>query len=173
MTQDEVCAIIAPTAACAGWRTGIGPERLLNAVANVADELIAGGVRVFLTGLDEGAGLVCAGAVATRRRRDPHIELMAVMPYRDYINDWPPALRDHCAGLTVDFSGIGWVDAVQKPGSFTWRDTLLMDQAGTVLAVYDGSTGNPADFAVRYALRARRRVIRLDPYNGKVERFQV
>lgn len=150
---------------------GLRPERIQQALADQIGRLYAGGCRRFITGMCIGVDLWAAQAVLRLQQMHPEVSLSAVIPFEGQENRWTMAqqqeyrrIRERCTDETVLFSPRE--AAEDAAACYRERNRYMVDQAGTVLAVFsfdaaDTRSGTAA--TVRYARKRMRRIVYIHP----------
>ena len=150
---------------------GLRPEQVQQALAGQIERLYAEGCRRFITGMCVGVDLWAAQAVLRLQQLHPEVKLSAVIPFEGQESRWTVAqqreyrrIRERCTDETVLFSPRE--AAGDAAACYRGRNRYMVDQAGTVLAVFsfamaDTRSGTAA--TVRYARQRMRRVIYIHP----------
>jgi uncharacterized phage-like protein YoqJ len=98
------------------------------------------------------------------------IPMVAVLAFKGQENKWPEEAQFHYWRLVHQAKH---VITVCEPGYAAWklqrRNERLVDETdgGTVIAVWDGSTGGTAN-CVQYAAACQNRIIRLNPKDALI-----
>ena len=122
-------------------------KRLLDeAVAQAAER----GFRTFLCGMALGCDTYFAEAVLKRRDADPSLRLEAVLPCPDQTDRWPEADRRRYETLLMRCDSLTVLEDAYSDGCMLRRNRAMVDRAGLLITVYDGSGGGTGS-TIQYA----------------------
>lgn len=122
-------------------------KRLLDeAVAQAAER----GFRTFLCGMALGCDTYFAEAVLKRRDADPSLRLEAVLPCPEQTDRWPEADRRRYEALLMRCDGLTVMEDAYSDGCMLRRNRAMVDRAGLLITVYDGSSGGTGS-TIQYA----------------------
>ncbi len=115
------------------------------------------------TGMALGIDQLAALAVIDLNRDGAGIRLNAAIPCRGHSSRWPERSRNlYDAILSKCDEKVLVTDAPYQAWMMQKRNEYMVDHAGMVIAVWDGSTGGTKN-CVDYALKKHVPVLRLDP----------
>lgn len=142
---------------------------LISGIKNQVAKLTAEGITDYYSGMAEGVDLWAASAVLELKESNPTVRLHCIVPYRAQPDKWGAdtqttyreiiAKADETRKLSRDYYDRCLLD----------RNRYTVDQAGTLLAVYNGEYRGGTAATIRYARKLDRRIIVLDPATGKVK----
>lgn len=146
---------------------------LKNALKKEIQALYDSGVRYFQTGMAMGVDMLCAEIVLELREICPEMALIAVMPCRNQTKQWDDFNKSRHSRILSECDGTIYVTNDEyKGGCMIKRNRWLVDNAGTVLAVFDGKRGGTMN-TIHYADSIGRKIIVIDPYRFvRIELFQ-
>ena len=122
-------------------------KRLLDeAVAQAAER----GFRTFLCGMALGCDTYFAEAVLKRRDAEPSLRLEAVLPCPEQTDHWPEADRRRYEALLMRCDGLTVLEDAYSDGCMLRRNRAMVDRAGLLITVYDGSGGGTGS-TIQYA----------------------
>ena len=122
-------------------------KRLLDeAVAQAAER----GFRTFLCGMALGCDTYFAEAVVKRRETEPSLRLEAVLPCPEQTDRWPEADRRRYEALLMRCDGLTVLEDAYSDGCLLRRNRAMVDRAGLLITVYDGSGGGTGS-TIQYA----------------------
>ena len=150
---------------------GLRPEQVQEALAIQIRRLFEGGCTRFITGMCLGVDLWAAREVLRLRQERPEVSLTAAIPFEGQENRWTMAqqqeyrrIREQCSEEVVLFSPR---EASRNAAAcYRGRNCWMVEQAGTVLAVFSfeaADTRSGTASTVRYARRKLRRVVYIHP----------
>lgn len=145
------------TTCCVTGHREIAADRVEWVKAKLREEVeqaVREGFTIFLSGFAQGADLYFAEAVMEQKVRHPQLILKAAIPYRGRLGSQDPLF---CRCLAACDSVYVQQEAY-SPGCFAARNRALVEQAGRVIAVYDGRRQGGTFFTLRYARRLGRQV---------------
>ena len=135
--------------------------------------LVRQGVTHYLTGLGQGADLWGAEIVLRLQKQYPAVHLTAVLPHPPQADRWRTAQRRRYEALLNQCSEVTCLSGCYASGSTRRRDRWLVDHAGYLLAVYNGSRQGSTAYMVRYAMDQNHSVVIIDPDRLTVARPSV
>ncbi len=144
------------TTCCFTGHRDLAPDHLqavLTGLAAQVDLAIAEGYRTFLCGFAIGMDLAFAELVAQRKRADPSLRLVAILPH-------PKAVPLHtdmgrllaCCDQVIPYA------PTYGPGNFLARDRVMVDRSRRVIGVHDGRTTGGTAYTLAYARKHQRDV---------------
>ena len=149
------------------WRYDETDSRCVALKAVLAEQiskLAEAGVTDFFSGMAEGTDTYCAQIVLDLRRKNPALNLHCVLPCEGQADRWSDSAREgyHMIVARADF--VDYVSRKYYDGCMLARNRRLVDQAGILLAVYNGERRGGTAATVRYARKAGREIIMIDPF---------
>ena len=129
-------------------------EELTGQISKLAEV----GVTDFFSGMAEGTDTYCAQIVLDLRRKNPALNLHCVLPDR-----WSDSARERYHMIVARADFVDYVSRKYYDGCMLARNRRLVDQAGILLAVYNGERRGGTAATVRYAQKAGREIIMIDP----------
>ncbi|MDD3193653.1 MAG: SLOG family protein [Oscillospiraceae bacterium] len=137
--------------------------RIKNAIGRAVSSLVEQGVVTFVSGMAQGVDLWAARAVLRQREQNPALRLLAVQPCADQADRWPWEIRREYEEILAMSDERVCLNASYTPACMMERNRWMVDRAGILLAVYDGSAKGGTAFTVRYAQSKQREIWLLDP----------
>ena len=125
-------------------------------------ELYGEGFTRFLSGMALGVDMLAAEVVLKMRKEHPEVSLACVLPCRDQANRWQEADRLRHQDILLRADAVVCLQESYSRSVMLARDRYLVQHSDCLLAVFNGSPGG-TKYTVDYALRAGRRVVRIDP----------
>lgn len=134
-------------------------EELTEQIAKLAEA----GVTDFFSGMAEGTDIYCAQIVLELRRKNPALNLHCVLPCEGQADRWSDSARERYYTIVKQADFVDYVSRKYYDGCMLARNRRLVDQAGILLAVYNGERRGGTAATVRYARKAGREIIMIDP----------
>ena len=133
-----------------------------DALRAVVRELYGWGFRVFWSGMALGFDLAAAEAVLALRERRPDVTLEAAIPCEEQDRRWTHGLSERYDRLLAECDSRTLVSRAYTPECMMRRNRYMVDNAGTVLAVFNGSPGGTFN-TLRYAVGLGRKIVEIEP----------
>lgn len=134
-------------------------EELTGQISKLAEV----GVTDFFSGMAEGTDTYCAQIVLDLRRKNPALNLHCVLPCEGQADRWSDSARERYRMIVARADFVDYVSRKYYDGCMLARNRRLVDQAGILLAVYNGERRGGTAATVRYAQKAGREIIMIDP----------
>lgn len=128
----------------------------------------ASGVTGFFSGMAMGADLWAALAVLSLRERNPAVKLHCVLPCEGQESKWPLSAQALYQSVLEQADFVEYVSRSYHRDCMLDRNRRLVDSAAVLLAVYNGEQRGGTAATVRYARRAGREIILIDPITRQV-----
>ena len=125
--------------------------------------LAEAGVTDFFSGMAEGTDTYCAQIVLGLRRKNPALNLHCVLPCEGQADSWSDLARERYHAILKQADFVEYVSREYYDGCMLARNRRLVDQAGILLAVYNGERRGGTAATVRYAQKMGREIIMIDP----------
>ena len=122
------------------------------------------GVTDWLSGMAQGVDLWCAQIVLDLRKENPALNLHCVLPCEGQADRWSDSARERYHMIVARADFVDYVSRKYYDGCMLARNRRLVDQAGILLAVYNGERRGGTAATVRYARKAGREIIMIDPF---------
>ena len=120
------------------------------------------GVTDYYSGMADGTDLFAALAVLDLKEICPDIRLHCILPYPGQCDRWPEPARERYHAILDRADEAFTLSRHYYDGCLMARNKHLVDAAGYLLAVYDGTRGGTAA-TIAYARQLGRTVIVIDP----------
>ncbi len=148
------------------WRydeTSEGCVRLKEALAAQIAELVENGVTDFLSGMALGVDMICSELVLAQREKNPALKLHCILPCVDQDVKWSASARERYHSILQRADSIVYVNRGYQKNCMLERDRFLVEWSSCLLAVYNGEPRGGTAATVRYAEKAGRKIILIDP----------
>lgn len=162
---ESSCCFTGHRSAKLPWRGNEADPRcaaLKARIAEAVEGLYDQGVRHFICGMATGCDMYFAEAVAALRERRPGVTLEAAIPCEDQDRRWTHELSERYDGLLAQCDSRTLISRSYTPECMMRRNRYMVDNAGTVLAVFNGSPGGTFN-TLRYAISLGRKIVEIDP----------
>lgn len=134
-------------------------EKLTEQIARLAEA----GVTDFFSGMAEGTDVYWAQIVLDLRKKKPALNLHCVLPCEGQADSWSDSAQERYHTIVGQADFVDYVSRKYYDGCMLARNRRLVDQAGILLAVYNGEQRGGTAATVRYARKAGREIIMIDP----------
>lgn len=119
-------------------------------LAAAVERAAALGCRTFLCGMALGCDTYFAEAVLAYQKRNPSVELIAVVPCADQADRWNQKDRSRYASLLARCGRVQILEPSYSQGCMSRRNRAMVDQSQVLITVFDGAPGGTAG-TVKYA----------------------
>lgn len=137
-------------------------------LARQIEKLAAAGVTDFYTGMALGVDTWAAIAVLDLRKRNPAIKLRCVLPCEGQETKWSTSAQILYKDILGDADSVEYVKRTYDRKCMLERNQRLVDSAALLLAVYNGEKRGGTAATVRYAQKAGREILVIDPITRSV-----
>lgn len=137
-------------------------------LARQIEKLAAAGVTDFYTGMALGVDTWAAIAVLDLRERNPAIKLRCVLPCEGQETKWSTSAQILYKDILGDADSVEYVKRTYDRKCMLERNQRLVDSAALLLAVYNGEKRGGTAATVRYARKAGREILVIDPITRSV-----
>ena len=120
------------------------------------------GVVDFYSGMADGTDVWAAMAVLELKKRRPDIRLHCIIPHPGQCDRWPRAAQERYHAILDKADEVKILSPRYYDGCLIDRNRYLVDAAGYLLAVYDGTGGGTAS-TLAYARQLNREIVIVDP----------
>ena len=160
------CAFTGHRPAKFPWKYGENDPRCVELKAVLArqiEKLAAAGVTDFFTGMALGVDTWAAIAVLDLRERNPAIKFHCVLPCEGQETKWSTSAQVRYRDILREADSVEYVKRTYDRKCMLERNQRLVDSAALLLAVYNGEKRGGTAATVRYAQKAGREIIVIDP----------
>ena len=126
-------------------------------------QLAEQGVTDFLSGMAQGTDLWCAKIVLALQKENPSLKLHCILPCREQTERWKASERETYRCILEQADSIVYVNRHYSKNCMQKRNRFMVDWAGILLAVYNGTCRSGTGMTVRYAQKLGREIIVIDP----------
>lgn len=148
------------------WKYNEEDKRCIELKAVLAQQienLAAAGVTVFFTGMALGVDTWAAMAVLDLREKMPVVKLHCILPCEGQETSWTAAAQLRYKHILDHADSTQYVSRIYHKNCMLERNQRLVDSAAFLLAVYNGERRGGTAATVRYAQKAGREIIIIDP----------
>lgn len=144
---------------------------LKETLTNEIEKLISQGVTDFYSGAAEGVDIWAAKIVIDLREKNPALNVHCILPYRSQEEKWEPPAQRTYKKILEQSDSVTCLSENYYEGCMLDRNRYLVEHAGILLAVYNGSQRSGTGMTVRYAKKLGRRIIIIDSKTRLVAHF--
>ncbi len=137
------------------------------------EKLAAAGMTDFFTGMALGVDTWAAMAVLDLRERNPAIKLHCVLPCEGQETKWSTPAQACYRNILSEADSVEHVKRIYDRKCMLERNQRLVDSAALLLAVYNGEKRGGTAATVRYAQKAGREIIVIDPITRLISHSKV
>ena len=148
--------------------SALGCVLLKEVLAVQISALAEQGVTDFLSGMAQGVDLWCAQIVLDLKKKNPALKLHANLPCEGQESKWSVSAREIYHSILEQADEVVYVGQEYSRGCMLERNRRLVDQAGRLLAVYNGEWRGGTAATLRYARKMGRALIVIDPLTRSV-----
>ena len=130
--------------------------------------LAEAGVTEFLSGMAEGTDVWCAEIVLELRKDNPALKLHCVLPCEEQADYWSTEAQKRYHDVVRQADQITSVNRKYTKSCMLERNHWLVDHAGRLLAVYNGEYRGGTAATIRYAQKAKRKIIIINPVTRQI-----
>ena len=162
----ECCAFTGHRPSKLPWRYDENDKhciKLRAVLVQQIEKLAAAGVTDFYTGMALGVDTWAAMAVLDLRERNTAIKLHCVLPCEGQEVKWTPSAQVRYRHILSEADSVVYVKRLYDKKCMLERNQRLVDSAAFLLAVYNGGKRGGTAATVRYAQKAGREIIVIDP----------
>ena len=102
------------------------------------------------------------------RKENPALRLHCVLPHEGQADKWAPASQELYRSILAQADSVEYVSREYRKNCMLERNRRLVDQAGRLLAVYNGEWRGGTAATLRYARKMGRALIVIDPLTRSV-----
>lgn len=164
--MTRCCAFTGHRPAKLPWKYDEEDKRCVALKAVLAEQiekLAAAGVTSFYTGMALGVDAWASMAVLALRERNPAVKLHCVLPCEGQEIKWEISAQTRYKQILSEADSVEYVSRAYHKSCMLERNQRLVDSAATLLAVYNGEKRGGTAATVRYAQKAGREIIVIDP----------
>ena len=125
--------------------------------------LARAGVTDFFCGMAEGTDCYCAQIVLDLRIKNPALKLHCVLPCKGQADKWNDSAREQYHSILAQADNVEYVNEEYHDKCMLERNQRLVEQAGILLAVYNGEWRGGTAATIRYARKMGREIIAIHP----------
>lgn len=137
--------------------------KLKEVLAAQISRLAALGVTDYFSGMAEGTDLFCSEIVLAQRKDNPALTLHCVLPCEGQADKWSDSAQDRYYRILRRADSVEYVSRKYYDKCMLDRNRRLVENAGVLLAVYNGEWRGGTAATVRYARKLGREIIVIDP----------
>lgn len=132
------------------------------------ETLAAAGVTDFYSGMAQGVDTWAAIAVLTLREKSPLVKLHCVLPCEGQEAPWTIPAQNRYQEILKKADSVEYVSRTYHRACMLERNHRLVDSAALLIAVYNGEKRGGTAATVRYAQKAGRKIICINPQTQSI-----
>lgn len=171
MRVETACAFTGHRPKSFPWKYNETDPRCL-ALKDILAEQIAklaqAGVTDYYSGMALGSDLWCSQIVLNLRQNNPALNLHCILPCEGQECKWSPSAQEQYYTILCQADEVVYVRRAYNPNCMLERNKYMVDRAGILLAVYNGTFRSGTGMTVRYARKMERETIIIDPITGSI-----
>ena len=163
---DSSCAFTGHRPHKFPWRYNEAESRCLALKAALTEQitrLVDAGITDFYSGGADGVDCWASLIVLELRKKNPALRLHMLLPHKRQADKWSDSAQERYHLILKQADSIEYVSHEYYDGCMLDRNHRLVEDAGTLLAVYNGERRGGTAATVRYARKLDRRIIILNP----------
>ncbi len=148
------------------WKYNEDDERciaLKMALAEQITTLADAGVTDFYSGGADGVDCWAALVVLGLRKKNPVLRLHCILPFGGQADKWNQSAQERYHTILKEANSVEYVSHEYYNGCMLDRNHRLVEATDLLLAVYNGERRGGTAATVRYAQKAGRKIIILNP----------
>lgn len=130
--------------------------------------LTEAGVTEFYCGGADGADCWAALTVLALREKNPALQLHCILPHEGQADQWNNSARERYYSILKQADSTEYVSRSYYDGCMIDRNHRLVESAGLLLAVYNGTRRCGTGATVNYARKMGREIIVIDPITLRI-----
>jgi len=157
------------------WKYDEKDERcvaLKTVLTEQIEKLTVDGVTDFYTGMALGVDTWAAMAVLGLRERNPAIKLHCILPCEGQEISWTAPARTRYKNILNEANSVEYVKQIYDEKCMLERNHRLVESAAHLIAVYNGEKRGGTAATVRYAQKAGREIIYINPETRTVFKWE-
>ncbi len=125
-------------------------------------EYTQNGISTFISGMALGWDMLCATAVIELKRKHPEIRLIAVLPFIEQADDFPPSEQAKYRQILDNADQTIVIGNYDKPNqSYHKRNDYLIANATKIIAYHNGKARSGTGSTIRKAIEKGLEVVNL------------
>jgi len=131
--------------------------------------LAEAGITDFFSGGADGTDCWASLIVLSLRENNPALKLHCILPFEGQADKWSCSAQERYRFILNEADSVEYVSHKYYEGCMLDRNHRLVESAGLLLAVYNSERRGGTAATVRYAQKAGRKLIILDPISLKID----
>jgi uncharacterized phage-like protein YoqJ len=125
--------------------------------------LISKGVSTFFSGFCAGVDLWSVSIVMDLKKQHPHIQVHAVIPFKDQPKRWSSEQQNIYNDLLEQCDHVTILHDKFRRGCYFERNRFMVDNSDYLLAVFDGSNKGGTYYTTNYSRTKNKKIIVIHP----------
>ncbi len=144
---------------------------LKTALAEQVTGLADSGITDFFSGGADGVDCWAALIVLSLRKKNPALKLHCILPFEGQADKWGSSAQERYYSILRQVDSVTYVSRKYYDGCMLDRNYKLVKATGLLLAVYNGERRGETAATIRYAQKAGRKIIVLNPLSLEVNYY--
>ena len=132
--------------------------------------LAKAGVTRYYSGGADGTDCWAALIVLALREKNPALTLHCILPHEGQADKWSDSAQERYYSILEQADSVEYVSRAYYDGCMIDRNHRLVESAGLLLAVYNGTRRSGTGSTVNYARKIGREIIVIDPITRLISR---
>ena len=170
---DNCCAFTGHRPHKCPWRYNEADGRCVALKAALREQitaLVEAGLTDFQSGGADGVDCWSALIVLELRKTNPVLKLHMILPHKGQAGKWSDSAQERYHSILSQADTVKYVSHEYYDGCMLDRNHRLVEDAGMLLAVYNGERRGGTAATVRYAQKLGRKLVILNPTSLEVAR---
>ncbi len=122
------------------------------------------GYDTFYCGAARGTDIMCGEIVlAEKETMHPHVKLICAIPFKEQAQSWSVTWRMRYRDLLRGADKIIQTSESYHRGCYHVRNRYMVDNADTLIAIYNGASNGGTAYTVKYAQECGKEIVIFNP----------
>ena len=153
------------------WKDNEDDPRCVALKKTLTEQITAlaeAGVMDYYSGCADGTDCWASLIVLDLRQKNPALKLHCVLPHEGQVDKWSDSARERYHSILKQADSVEYVSRAYYDGCMIDRNHRLVESAGLLLAVYNGTRRSGTGATVNYARKMGREIIVIDPLTRRI-----
>ena len=157
------------------WKENEEDPRCIALKKTLAEQITAlakAGVTRYYSGGADGTDCWAALIVLALREKNPALTLHCILPHEGQADKWSDSAQERYHSILKQADSVEYVSRAYYDGCMIDRNHRLVESAGLLLAVYNGTRRSGTGSTVNYARKIGREIIVIDPITRLISHWE-
>ena len=157
------------------WKENEDDSRCIALKKTLAEQITAlakAGVTRYYSGGADGTDCWAALIVLALREKNPALTLHCILPHEGQADKWSDSAQERYHSILKQADSVEYVSRAYYDGCMIDRNHRLVESAGLLLAVYNGTRRSGTGSTVNYARKIGREIIVIDPITRLISQWE-